>query len=355
MMTLRQLAAEPPTLPTQTAWYLTELAEARGKQELFTRQSPQKLKALREHALIESAVSSNRIEGVEVDQSRIATLLFGKSALRDRDEEEVRGYRDALKLVHENGAKLSISEVTIKTLHKLSRGDIWGAGAYKEKDVDIIQTFPDGRSLVRFKSLSPKETPGAMAETVDLWQRGMREQWVPPLVLAAALNLDFLCIHPFRDGNGRASRLLFLLACYHCGIEAGRYVSLERLIEENKERYYEVLEQSSRRWHEGKHDPWPTINFLLYILKQACKEFEERVGRMKSPRGAKTDLVISAVRRSIGNFRIADIQRECPGVSLDLIRQVLKTMRKEKRVECLGRGQNAEWRRMGRWEGESGN
>ena len=216
MMTLRQLAAGPLTLPIQTTWYLTDLAEAKGKQELFTRQSPQKLKVLREHALIESAVSSNRIEGVEVDQSRITTLLFGKSALRDRDEEEVRGYRDALKLIHENGAKLPISEATIKTFHKLSRGEIWDAGAYKEKNVDIIQTYPDGRSRVRFTTLSAKDTPTAMAEMIELWQRGLREKWVHPLVLAAALNLDFLCIHPFRDGNGRASRLLFLLACCSC-------------------------------------------------------------------------------------------------------------------------------------------
>jgi len=114
MMTLRQLAAEPSTLPTRATWYLTDLAEARGKQELFTRQSPQKLKVLREHALIESAISSNRIEGVEVEKSRVGTLIFGKPALRDRDEEEVRGYRDALKLIHENGAKLPISEATIK-------------------------------------------------------------------------------------------------------------------------------------------------------------------------------------------------------------------------------------------------
>ena len=171
MMTLRQLAAEPSTLPTRTTWYLTDLAEARGKQELFTRQSPQKLKVLREHALIESAVSSNRIEGVEVDKSRIATLLFGKPTLRDRDEEEVRGYRDALKLIHENGAKLAISEATITTLHKLSRGDIWDAGAYKEKDVDIIQTYADSRSRVRFKTLPAKETPKAMVEMIELWQR----------------------------------------------------------------------------------------------------------------------------------------------------------------------------------------
>ena len=307
MMTLRQLAAEPPTLPTRTTWYLTDLAEARGKQELFTRQSPQKLKVLREHALIESAVSSNRIEGVEVDKSRIGTLLFGKSAFRDRDEEEVRGYRDALRLIHESGAKLPINEATIKKLHKLSRGEVWDAGIYKEKDVDIIQKYADGRSRVRFKTVPAKQTPKAMAEMIELWQRGLREKWVHPLILAAALNLDFLCIHPFRDGNGRVSRLLFLLACYHCGIEAGRYISLERIIEDNKERCYEVLEQSSQRWHDGKHDAWPAMNFLLFILTQACKEFEQRVGQLKSPRGEKTASVLAAVDRQISTFRVASV------------------------------------------------
>ena len=345
MMTLRQLAAGPLTLTTQTTWHLTDLAEARGKQELFTRQSPQKLKVLREHALIESAVSSNRIEGVEVDKARIATLVFGKPALRDRDEEEVRGYRDALKLIHENGAKLSISEATITTLHKLSRGKIWDAGAYKEKNVDIIQTYADGRSRVRFKTLPAKDTPGAMAEMIELWQRGLREKWVHPLVLAAALNLDFLCIHPFRDGNGRTSRLLFLLACYHCGIEAGRYISLERIIEENKERYYEVLEHSSQRWHEGKHDPWPAMNFLLYILTHACKEFEERVGRMTSPRGAKTEMVEHAIETISGEFGITDLERRCPGVSRDMIRLLLRDLKAAGRIECLGRGPGAKWRK----------
>src|SRR5438552_6835627 len=203
MMTFRRFSNGVRDIPGATGWYLADLTEARGKQELFTRQSPQRLKALREHALIESAVSSNRIEGVEVDRSRIGTLIFGRPALRDRDEEEVRGYRDALRLIHENGAKLPISEATIKRLHKLCRGQIWDAGAYKEKDVDIIQTYPNGRSRVRFKTLPAKQTPAGMAEMVELWERGVREKWAPPLVLAAALNLDFLCIHPFRDGNGR--------------------------------------------------------------------------------------------------------------------------------------------------------
>ena len=345
MMTLRQLAAGLPMLPTRTAWYLTDLAEARGKQELFTRQSPQRLKVLREQALIESAISSNRIEGVEVDKSRIATLIFGKPVLRDRDEEEVRGYRDALKLIHESGSKLPINESTIKRLHKLCRGEIWDAGAYKEKDVDILQTYADGRSRVRFKTTPARQTPKAMAEMVELWQRGMKEKWLPPLALAAALNLDFLCIHPFRDGNGRVSRLLFLLACYHCGIEAGRYISLERLIEQNKERYYEVLEQSSQRWHEGKHDPWPTMNFLLFILEQACKEFEERIGKLKAPRGEKTALIEAAIARHPGDFSVSDVQNECPGVGVDLIRQVLKRQKYAAALICLGRGPAAKWRK----------
>jgi Fic family protein len=344
MMTLRQLAAEPPTIPTRTSWYLADLAEARGKQELFTRQSPQKLKVLREHALIESAVSSNRIEGVEVDKSRVGTLIFGKPTLRDRDEEEVRGYRDALKLIHESGAKLPISEATIKRLHKLCRGDIWDAGKYKDKDVDIIQTYADGRSRVRFKTVAAKQTPKFMGEMVELWERGLREKWVHPLVLLAALNLDFLCIHPFRDGNGRASRLLLLQSLYHCGFEVGRYISLERLIEQNKERYYETLEQSSVRWHDGKHDPWPYLNYLLYILAQACKEFERRVGQLKSPRGEKTALVEEAIARQSGLFSLSDLQSACPSVSVDLIRSVLKRL-KGTSVECLGRGHTAKWRK----------
>ena len=347
MMTLRQLAAEPPTMPVRTAWYLAELGEARGKQELFTRQAPQRLKVLREHALIESAVSSNRIEGVEVDQSRVGTLMFGKPALRDREEEEVRGYRDALRLIHEQGAKLPINEATIKKLHRLCRGDIWDAGAYKEKDVDIIQTYADGRSRIRFKTVAARKTRAAMSELTRLWQRGMKERWAPPVVLAAALNLDFLCIHPFRDGNGRVSRLLFLLACYHCGLEVGRYISLERLIEQNKERYYEVLEQSSARWHDGKHDAWPAMNFLLFILTQACKEFEQRVGQLKSPRGEKTAMVLAAIARQISTFRVADVQAECPGVGLDLIRQLLARLRKEKKIKALGTGRGAKWEKLG--------
>ena len=350
MMTFRQFASKPEFIPAATSWYLADLGEARGKQELFTKQSPQKLRVLRENAMIESAVSSNRIEGVTVDQTRIRTIFFGKSVLRDRDEEEVRGYRDALKLIHEQGKKLSVSEETILILHRLCRGDIWDAGRYKEKDGDIIERYPNGRERVRFKTVPAVKTPAFMKELIERWEQCLLEKWVHPVIAMAASNLDFLCIHPFRDGNGRVSRLLLLLQCYHLGYEVGRYISLERLIEQNKERYYETLEQSSEGWHEGQHNPWHYVNFVLYTLKTAYREFEERVGQIASPKGAKTELVISVIGRHLGPFRISDIQKECPGVSVDLIRSVLKNLRSSGKVKCLGRGQNAEWEKTAKWK-----
>jgi len=349
MMTLRQLFSKPETIPAITAWYLSDLGEARGRQELFTKQAPQKLKVLKEQALIESAVSSNRIEGVTVDQARIRTIVFGKSHLRDRDEEEVRGYRNALKLIHEQAAKLPVSEETILKLHKLAKGNIWDAGKYKEKDSNIIEKYPNGTSRMRFKTVSPARTPKYMADLVDLWNQCIRERWVHPLVALAAFNLDFLCIHPFRDGNGRVSRLLLLLQLYHLGYEVGRYISIERIIEQNKDRYYETLEQSSQGWHDRKHDPWPYINYLLFTVKAVYLEFEERMGQLKSPRGAKTELIISAINGTIGLFRTADIQRQCPGVSVDMIRRVLKTLQSERKVKCLGRGQKAQWQKTEKW------
>ncbi len=350
MMTLRLFSRKFESVPTSTSWYLADLGEARGRQKLFTRQSPQRLKVLREHALIESAVSSNRIEGVEVDQSRIATIVFGRPLLRDRDEEEVRGYRQALTLIHEQGANASLTEEIVLKLHRLTRGEIWDAGKYKEKDGDIIETFPDGRSRVRFKTVPASDTPTWMKELVERYDDAIKERRIPHPVLLAAFNLDFLCIHPFRDGNGRVSRLLLLLQCYHLGFEVGRYISLERLIEQHKERYYETLEQSSQGWHEGKHDPWPYINYLLSIIKMAYREFEERLGMIQTPRGEKTDLVIHAIEGAAGSFSVAELRNMCPNVSVDMIRRVLKNLRAQGRVECLGRGQKAQWEKTEKWQ-----
>ena len=350
MKTLQLFRQGLQVVPTTTAWYLAELGQALGKQELFTRQAPQKLKRLREHALVESAVSSNRIEGVEVENSRINTLVFGKAPFYDRNEEELRGYRKALEWIHGDHAHISFDESTVLRLHQLCRGEIWDAGKYKSRDGDIIEQYPDGRVRVRFKTVPAAETQAHVTELSNLASLCLDEGKLPPLLIAAAINLDFLCIHPFRDGNGRVSRLLLLLQSYHAGFEVGRYISLERKIEQDKERYYEVLEQSSVDWHAGRHDPWPYIHFVLSTLKEAYREFEARLGDTPHPRGAKTQSILYAIDQKVAPITVAELQHDCPGVSMDLIRKTLKARQKDGKVRCTGRGRAATWRKVeGYW------
>jgi hypothetical protein len=192
MMTLHRFTDRPPDVPMSAAWYLADLGEAKGRQELFIRQLPQRLKALREHALIESAVSSNRIEGVEIDASRVHAVVLGRPALRDRNEEEVRGYRDALKLIHGSGSRLAVSEKAILDLHSLSRGGVGDAGQYKQRDIDIIETYPDGRSRVRFKTVPAERTRAAMSELVSGWNGALEDRRLHPL-LAVPLSTSTSC------------------------------------------------------------------------------------------------------------------------------------------------------------------
>jgi Fic family protein len=164
-------------------------------------------------------------------------------------------------------------------------------------------------------------------------------------MLIAALVFDFLCIHPFRDGNGRVARLLALLALYHHGHEVGRYISLERLVEEDKDGYYESLRRSSEGWHEGRHDLLPWLNYFLAVVRRGYREFEQRAGQVKTPRGAKTALIEAAIDAFPGDFTLNDLERACPGVSRDMIRRVLRDRQKAGSVTCLGRGPGATWRK----------
>jgi len=356
MTTLRRFAGGSLAIPAATAWYLTDLGEFLGMQTLYTRQSPQRLKALREHALIESAVSSNRIEGVLIEPARVRDILVApKPLFRDRDEEEVRGYRDALELIHHEAASLTMTDATVQRLHAMTRGDIWDAGKYKEKDGDIIERYADGRERIRFRTVPAKQTPQAMKSLLLDWLRCLDERWVPPLIALAAFNLDFLCIHPFRDGNGRVSRLLWLLQSDQLGFEVGRYISMERLVELNKERYYATLEQSSQGWHEGANDPWPYVNFVLSIMKTAYRDLVERVGDVSAPRGAKTDLVLAAIARFADEFTVSQLEQACPGVSRDMVRRVLRARQAAGVIECRGRGPAARWLKKGQLPFSKGN
>ncbi len=346
MSTLARMLASTSSIPAAVAWYVADIAEFRGRQELFTRQSPQKLKALRESAIIESAIASNRIEGVNIAQDRVRPVLIAAAALQDRDEEEVRGYRDALRLIHDHGADLPVTPDTILRLHALCRGEIWDAGKYKDKDVDIIERFADGTSRVRFRTLAPDATPAAVEALCGDWSTCLRELPALATVALAAFNLDFLCIHPFRDGNGRVSRLLWLLCAYKLGLQVGRYISLERLVEENKERYYETLQMASQGWHEGREDAWSYVAYVLSTIKVAYRQFEQRLEATPEPRGAKTESLEAAIARHHGEFTAADLERACPGVSHAMIRHVLNTLRQSGEIVCVTKGAGARWRKV---------
>lgn len=333
-------------LPLSSVWLMNSIAEYKGKQELYTRQSQQILKSLMEVALIESAESSNRIEGVTVEKSRLKPLLIGHSKPRDRSEEEVAGYRKALDLIHKKHGSLRISPETIRELHRLCHGEARDAGKWKEKDNDIIRKYPDGRVEVIFKPVSVAETPGMIKQLCLAYENSISQLKYPDLYAIACLVLDFLCIHPFRDGNGRVSRLLTLLALYKHGYQVGKYISIERIIEQSKETYYESLNKSSQEWHQAKQDIFPWFNYFLGTILGTYKEFEERAGNIRPSRGAKTEIVIKAIESQHGDFSISDIERACPNVSRVMIKKVLLQIQKGKKIKCLGKGQSARWQRM---------
>jgi Fic family protein len=347
MMTFRGGRLSELSLPLSTVWLMTDVAEARGRQDLYTRQAPQLLKALRDTALIQSVESSNRIEGVTVAPGRLVPLVLQDAKPRDRSEEEIRGYRRALDLIHTSAESLEITPDLLRRLHRLIQEGSGDAGEWKRVANDIVEMRSGEAPFVRFRPVAVPGTPDAIGELCLSYRHMVDQSLAPPLVATAALIFDFLCIHPFRDGNGRISRLLALLALYQHGFEVGRYVSLERLVEESKSDYYEVLRRSSEGWHEGNHDLLPWLNYFLAILKRAYREFEDRAGQSKHARGAKTALVEAAVAAFPGPFTLADLERASPGVSRDMIRHLLQRLQKQGTVKCIGMGPGASWTKRG--------
>ena len=323
---------------------LRALGQFQGRQDLFRRQAPEVLDALREAAVIESSESSNRIEGVTAPRERIEALVLRPTAPRDRSEEEIAGYRDALNLIHESAPEMGFTPNVILQLHgMLYRYHAGVGGRWKMASNEIVERNTDGTvRRVRFVPVQPVATPHTMDQLADGYARA-RDAEREPLVLAPLAILDFLCIHPFADGNGRMARLLSLLLLYHAGHNVGRYISLERIIEESKETYYEALEASSRQWHDGTHDPLPWMTYFWGTLVRAYREFEERVGTVRGGRGSKTDLVERAVARRTSPFGIAEIEAECPGVSREMVRHVLQQLRESGKLVVEGTGRGARW------------
>jgi Fic family protein len=323
---------------------LKTLGEYRGKQELYAYQTPQILDSLKAAAMIESVESSNRLEGITADRARIEALVLKPTNLANRSEEEIAGYRDALALIHEQAEHMPIHVNTILQCHTMvNRYTARPGGRWKPGDNVIVERYKNGSERVRFRPVSAASTPEAMAKLVERYDAAIHQDHREPLVVVPLAVLDFLCIHPFDDGNGRCSRLLTLLMLYHAGYQVGRYISLERVFEQSKETYYETLDRSSQGWHEGKHDPYPWLNYFWGVLIAAYREFEDRVGTIQSSRGSKTELVKAAVGRRIAPFAISDLERDCPGVSREMVRVVLNQLREAGKLELIGSGRGAKW------------
>lgn len=340
------------SLTIEDARTLQRLGEYKGRQKLFTQQIPQILQSLKTLAIIESSESSNRLEGVTAPKDRIEALVTKNSTPKNRSEQEIAGYRDALNLIHESGQYMPFTNNVILQLHSmLYRYLPISGGKWKGIDNEIIERNTDGSvRRIRFKPTSAADTPEAMEQLALRYKDAIQIHNQEPLIIVPLAILDFLCVHPFVDGNGRSARLLTLLLLYHFGYEVGRYISLERIFEESKETYYETLEASSKNWHEGKHNSFPWLRYFWGTLLRAYQEFEERVGQIETSRGSKTEHVKSAVRRRIAPFAISDIEKDCPGVSRDMIRLVLRELKKDGLISPQGKGRGAKWIYQGRKE-----
>jgi Fic family protein len=331
-------------LSAKHASTLAAIGEHRGKQNLYRDQTPEVLEALLKTAIIESSESSNRLEGILAPRSRIKALVLKPTEPRNRSEQEIAGYRDALNLIHGSARDMAFSTNVVLQLHGMLYRYLPGEGGrWKMTQNQIVERNPDGSvHRIRFTPVSPVGTRPAMealvvryAEAID----GNRE----PLIVVPLTVLDFLCIHPFADGNGRMARLLTLLLLYHFDYEVGRYISLERIFEETRESYYDTLEASSQGWHEGVHDLLPWMAYFWGVVLRAYREFEDRVGAIRTGRGAKTELVEQAVARRSRPFGIAEIEAECPGVSREMVRHVLRRLRDAGRLQVVGYGRGAKW------------
>jgi Fic family protein len=328
---------------------LRSIGEYRGKQALFYRQAPEVLKGLRDVAVIESSESSNRLEGVIVTPTRLKALISRNTTPRDRSEQEVAGYRDALALIHESAREMRFTPNVVLQLHSmLYRFMPTPGGRWKAADNEIIEKHPDGKVRVRFKATPAHLTPIAMEQLAANYSAAVGTAQQDPLIVVPLVILDFLCIHPFTDGNGRIGRLLTLMLLYHFDYEVGRYISIERVYEATKESYYETLEASSQGWHEASHDPYPWLNYFWGVLLRTYREFEERVGEVRSGRGAKTEQVREAVLARSTPFSISDIEAACPGVSRDTVRMVLREMKSAGMIASTGKGRSAKWVRQPR-------
>ena len=318
-----------------------------GKQELYLKQRPEELEKLVEIAKIQSTEASNAIEGIVTTSTRIRQLVEEKTAPKNRNEQEIAGYRDVLSIIHESFDAIPITPNYILQLHKILYSHMNNPMAGRTKSVQnyISATYPDGRVETLFTPLDPFETPVALERICNEYNRVIGNMEVEPLIAIPTFIHDFLCIHPFNDGNGRMSRLLTTLLLYRNGFYVGKYISLEAKIAKNKDLYYDALNQAQHGWHDGTEDAVPFIKYLLGIILAAYKDFEERFALVETKLSA-LEMVRRATMNKIGRFSKQDIRELCPSLSISSIEGALRKLIELGEIKREGSGRTTCYYRL---------
>ena len=311
---------------------------------MFVRQKPVELDRLVEIARIQSTEASNKIEGIVTTSTRMKQLFEEKTAPRNRDEDEIMGYRDVLNTIHESNEYIPVRPSYILQLHRdlLRRAGASYGGSFKNVQNYINETRPDGTSFTRFTPVAPYETPLAVNALCEAYEQAHAKEQIDALILIPCFIVDFLCIHPFNDGNGRMSRLLTLLLLYKNGYSVGKYISIEKQIEKTKDRYSDALEAADTGWHEEKNDPTPFIRYMLTVILACYTEFEDRVGLMSKAGAASSayDIVKRYVTDKVGKFTGADVVAHCPSIGRSSALAALKKLMEEGVILRYGTGRS---------------
>ena len=320
--------------------YLAQIHEQKGQQNLLFEAHKDALTELLEIAKIQSTEASNRIEGIITTDDRLKKIVRNKTAPRNRSEREIAGYRDVLTTIHENYDYIPVRPGMLLQLHRdLYKFSNPGCGGnYKSSDNIIAEEMPDGTKLVRFQPVTAWETPEAVEALCSEFNEALKDPNMDPLLLMPVFVLDFLCVHPFNDGNGRMSRLLTLLILYRSGYIVGKYISLEKLIADHKESYYEALQASDAGWHEEKNDYLPFARYMLGIIIAAYQDFANRVQLLVAKDLSKPDRVKEVIRSSSRKMTKAEIRMQCPDVSPKTVQRALEALLADGEILKIGGG-----------------
>lgn len=335
------------TWDSEILGYIAAIYKAAGKQEQYLKQRPAELEKLVEIAKVQSTEASNAIEGIVTTSTRIKQLVAEKTTPKNRDEQEIAGYRDVLNIIHESFDTIPLSRNYILQLHKIMYTHMNNPLAGQTKNVQnyISATYPDGHTEILFTPMAPYETPDALDRICEEYNKVIGNFELEPLIAIPVFIHDFLCIHPFNDGNGRMSRLLTTLLLYRSGFYVGKYISLEAKIAKNKDLYYDALSRSQDGWHDGEEDAIPFVKYILSIILAAYKDFEDRFSIVEEKLPA-IDMVRKASQNKIGKFTKQDIRELCPSLSDSSIEGALRTLVSDGEIKREGAGKSTYYIRL---------